>query len=526
MGRNGRLCRFGGGGLALGLGLLALVGCGGGDSGAGRPVVILLGVDANKLDPHFITSTVELGLVQNVFDALLFRNDRMELEPALATSWEVDETGTVWTFRLRKGVKFHNGEALDAHAVKATFDRMLDKELRPTTTLPRRIKLKRAEVADEHTVRILTRGPVPSMLAWMAAAWILPPRYYREHSRREVSRKPVGSGPYRLVEWVKDDHITMEANEAYWKGPPAVRKVIWRPVPEGGARMAELETGGADIIVNVSPDQMEILRRSPDVRVETIQGGRRVFIGIRTDKYPFGDRRVRQALNYAVDFAAIRRNLLGGMGRRMSSIVNPPHANPALKPYPYDPDRARKLFREAGLKDTDGDGFFDRGGKRLVIQLDTSAGRYLKDKEIAQAVASYLGKVGLAVEVIPLEWAVYTAKRYRKRDPAPLYLLGVSSGFRAELDLGVLQKNIFINLTRWDHPEFEEKFALLRRTFDPARRRELSFRLQEIVREEAPWIFLWMQYDIYGVARRIRWKPRPDERIYLYHIRYAERPGA
>ncbi len=490
-----------------------------------KPAVVLVGVDANKLDPQFYTSSIELSFLLNMFDSLVFRNWKMEIEPALATSWSISEDGLAWTFKLRKGVKFHNGEPFDARAVKFTFDRMLDPEVKVTLTVPRHISLDRTEILDDYTVRIHTKEPVPNMLPWLVNAYILAPGYYSRLSPREVTRQPVGTGPYRLVEWVKDDHIRMEAFEDYWRGVPDVKTIIWRPVPEASARVAELETGGADIIVNVSPEQADIIRRAKGARLAAIQGGRRIHLGIRCDRWPFGDKRVRQALNYAVNFEAISKFLLGGVGKKMATIVNPPFNDPRLRAYPYDPDKARELLREAGLRDSDGDGFIDRDGKPFKVLLDTPVGRYLKDEEMAQAVAADFKRIGLYVEVVPLEWAVYTVKRYRERNPDPLFLLGFGSGFDGEADVGILHNKLFANLTGWYNEEFEQKYAKLLVTFNKIERVRLIHELQDIIHDEAPWVFLWMQYDLYGVSERIAWQPRPDQRIYLYGVKYTGGDG-
>ncbi|MFQ6110959.1 MAG: ABC transporter substrate-binding protein [Nitrospinota bacterium] len=485
-------------------------------------VAVLIGVDANKLDPQFYSSTVELSLIQNIFDALLFRNDKMGLDPALARSWKVSPDGRTWTFFLRRGVRFHNGEPFNARAVKFTFERMMDEEVGATTTIARRIELERVEVVDEFTVRLHTRRPVATTLTYLANAFILEPKHYTSFTPRRTSRRPVGTGPYRLKEWIKDDHLILEAFKDYWRGEPKLKKVLVRPVPEGSSRVAELETGGADIIVNVPLDLAPDVQKAEGARLMAVQGGRRIFIGIRSDVEPFGDRRVRQALNYAVNFEAISRHLLLGLGSRMATIVNPPHENKNLKPYRYDPQKAKRLFHEAGLRDSDGDGYFDEDGKRYEFLLDTPSGRYLRDKDIAVAVASDLRKVGLYVRANPLDWSVYTAKRHRRGEVSPLYLLGFSSAFSGITDLAVLDRNLQANLTRWENAEFQKGFEELQRILDPERQRDLLDHLQEIVMEEAPWIFLWKQYDLYGVSRRIDWRPRADERIYLWGVNYLK----
>ncbi|MFQ5694098.1 MAG: ABC transporter substrate-binding protein, partial [Nitrospinota bacterium] len=458
-------------------------------------MTVLVSVEANTLDPHFATSTIEWSILMNIFDPLIVRNDDMTLGPGLAERWEVDGSKKVWTFHLRKGVSFHNGEPFDAKSVQFTFERMRDKKLRPRTTIYRRIFLDHVEIVDDHTVRIHTKRPVATLPVWMVNAFMLPPKYYASTPPKEVLRKPVGTGPYKMVEWVKDDHIRMEANEKWWRKKPGIKVAVWRPVPEASARLAELETGGADIITNISPDQARTFEKEErGLQLKAIHGGRRVYIGIRTNFGPFGDKRVRQALNYAVNFERVSKNILLGHGSRLQSVVNAPNNNPAVKAYPYDPGKAKRLLAEAGLKDGDGDGIVEFQGKPFEVRMDVPASRYLKGKEISEVVANSLRKVGVQVEVVPLEWSVFLSKR-RKKTLAPLYFHGFSSAFNAELDVGVLRPNLFANLTAWKNADFIDGYRTLGQTFDPEERKKVSFRLEEIIHEEAPWIFLWNQYD-------------------------------
>ena len=500
--------------------LLGLAACG--REAKKGPFTVLLSVEANTLDPHFATATIEWSILMNMFDPLIERRDDMRLAPALAERWEVDETKKIWTFHLRKGVKFHNGEPFDSESVRYTFERMRDKKLKPRITVYRRIFLDRIEKVDSHTVKIHTRRPVATLPVWMVNAFMLPPKYYSSTSPKELLKKPVGTGPYKLVKWIKDDRIEMEANKGWWRGEPAIDEVVWRPVSEASARIGELETGGADVIVNISPDQSKtILARGEGLQLKGARGGRRIYLGIRTDHGVLGDARVRRALNHAVDFGAIVKNVFLGHGSRMRSIVNAPNADPNMKAYAYDPPKAKALLAEAGLKDTNGDGVLEANGEPFELKLEVPASRYLKGKEMSEFIAAYFRAVGVRVEVIPMEWSVFLARR-RKKTLAPLYFHGFSSAFNEELDLGVLRPNLFANLTAWKNREFVENYKKLGQAFDPDERRRISYRMQRIVHEESPWVFLWNQYDFFGLSARTQWIPRPDERIYLPAIRLKE----
>ncbi len=500
--------------------LLGLAACG--REAKKGPFTVLLSVEANTLDPHFATATIEWSILMNMFDPLIERRDDMRLAPALAERWEVDKTKKIWTFHLRKGVKFHNGEPFDSESVRYTFERMRDKKLKPRITVYRRIFLDRIEKVDSHTVKIHTRRPVATLPVWMVNAFMLPPKYYSSTSPKELLKKPVGTGPYKLVKWIKDDRIEMEANKGWWRGEPAIDEVVWRPVSEASARIGELETGGADVIVNISPDQSKtILARGEGLQLKGARGGRRIYLGIRTDHGVLGDARVRRALNHAVDFGAIVKNVFLGHGSRMRSIVNAPNADPNMKAYAYDPQKAKALLAEAGLKDTNGDGVLEANGEPFELKLEVPASRYLKGKEMSEFIAAYFRVVGVRVEVIPLEWSVFLARR-RKKTLASLYFHGFSSAFNEELDLGVLRPNLFANLTAWKNREFVENYKKLGQAFDPDERRRISYRMQRIVHEESPWVFLWNQYDFFGLSARTQWTPRPDERIYLPAIRLKE----
>ncbi|MEK6712371.1 MAG: ABC transporter substrate-binding protein [Nitrospinota bacterium] len=502
---------------------LALAGCGG--EGGERPLTILVSVEANTLDPHFATSTLEWAILMNVQEPLVSRSDDMQIAPALAEKWEVDSTQKVWTFRLRKGVKFQNGEPLDARAVKYTFDRMLDKTLKARITIPSRIALEKVEEVDGHTVRLHTRTPIAIVPVWLVNAFILPPKYYASTPAKEVLGRPVGTGPYKVAEWVKDSHIRMEANPEWWGGKPAIPAALWRPVPEASARLAELETGSADLITNITGDQARVLLEAKKgFQALGVQGGRRIYIGIRTDWGPFGDARVRQAMNHAVNFELIAQKFLHGHGSRMASVVLPPNENPALRPYAYDPAKAKALLAEAGLKDSDGDGVLEANGQPLKLKLDVPVARYLQGVEIAEAAAADLRAVGIHVEVQPLEWSVFLSNR-RKKTLSPLYFHGFSSAFNEETDLGVLWPSLFANLTAWNHAGFVESYGSLRRAFSAEERKKLSYGLQALIHEEAPWIFLCAQHDFFGGSTRIAWVPRPDERIYLPAFRMKQAAG-
>lgn len=484
-------------------------GSSGGDGDIPEEVVIMQGVDANTLDPLLRNATPEFNINVHVFDMFTKRNPQtLEVEPHIVTEWKTIDDLT-WEFKLVEGATFHNGDPVNADAAIYSFERCAKGKIgeQPVVqTITRLIGYESAEKIDDYTFRVKTSKPAAIFPDLLTSFEIIPPSVYTDADAdtiAKVQREPVGSGPYKLVEWVKDDHITLEAYENYWGPKPKVKRVIFRPVPELSSRVVALQNGEANIIVNVAPDLVPQLDAGENTRVSQVTGGRIIFIGIRCDKPPFDDKRVRQALNYAVDFDSIRTALLNGAGERAATIVNPPHQHPDLKPYPYDPERARALLQEAGVPE----GF--------EVTMDAPNGRYIKDAEMAQAIAQNFQDIGLNVNLRVLEWSVYAGELLPSGNPDPLFFLGLGAPFSGEQEIFYVHPDYSLNYTYWQHDEFVAKFAELSQTMDSDKRQQLMNELQEIIYDECPWVPLWHQVDFYGVTKTFPWEARPDERIFV-----------
>jgi len=341
------------------------------------------------------------------------------------------------------------------------------------------------------------------MLSRLFEFAMLPPKYYGENSPDKVARKPVGSGPYKFVEWVKDDHITLEANMDYWAGPPKIKTVIWRPIPESGTRIAELQAGSADIICDVTPDQAKSIDTAKS-RLAPVQGLRKMHLAIHNlPGTPLMDKRFRQAINYGVDVETICQTILGGYGKRMGSMIHAPNISPRLKPYTYDPEKAKSLLAEAG---------YVPGSYSAT--LDFGVGRYLKGKEVAMAVADYLTKMGIPTKVRPLDWGSFVSQLH-SRKLKDFFFLGLGTYVDPVREAEMFIKEHINNATEWYNKEYEDLYKEASMTIDQAKRKKIIYRLQEIAWDECPWLFMYNQWSLYGMSRRIDWKPRPDERIYL-----------
>ncbi|HWU40704.1 MAG TPA: ABC transporter substrate-binding protein, partial [Candidatus Acidoferrum sp.] len=342
---------------------------------------------------------------------------KLNLVPDLATRWTQSADGLTWTFFLRKGVRFHDGTPCNAEAVKYTFDRFLGAEKPLRASLHEPI-IKRVEVVDAYTVRFTLKVPFSFFLNNLAhsASAIVSPAAHRRWGK-DLTLHPVGTGPFKFVEWARGDHLTLGRNEDYYEGRPHLERIVVKTVQEDSARVLGLEAGDYDLIVRIPPEEVPRLMREGRIRIYAEQSNRTLRIGINTSKKPFDDMRVRQALNYAVDKEAIVRNIYQGLAMVIPTMVGPLNAGYApVKGYPYDPAKAKQLLTEAGY------------GSGFKTTLWTPKGRFLKDFELAQAVQQQLGAIGIDVKLEPLEWGAYLSllRKPREESKHELFLQGWS----------------------------------------------------------------------------------------------------
>jgi peptide/nickel transport system substrate-binding protein len=355
--------------------------------------------------PYFASQLVGISVRINVFDTLVDRDFDGKIVPALAESWTVVDDTTI-DFKLRRGVQFHNGMPLTAADVKASMDHLLDDSIKsPSKSVFAAVK--EMQVTDPMAVRLVlsrTDARIFDVLANNFA--VLPAQLIKDQGVAGLTKQPIGSGPFKFVEWVKDDHLTLEANANYWdgsyKGKPQVKTVILRPVTDPATRLADLRSGAADMIMDVPADQVAALKSGGFgiVEKDTVQQD---YIYFDTTKDgPLKDKNVRQALNYAVDKETILQTLLGGFGRPLAGPLSPLTLgyNPDVKPYPYDVAKARSLL-----------------GRGFAMDMDVTSSHPVA---VAEAIVAQLGEVGVNVKLNVLETAVYN-DRWIKKQLSPLY---------------------------------------------------------------------------------------------------------
>jgi len=464
-------------------------------------IVVLVAEAVDSLEPYRMVGVHPEGsIASHIWDALTWLNDDLEIEPHVAESWHrIDDL--TWEFALRPDVTFHNGEPLDAEAVRFSIGRSGSLP-GSTETFAGLVDLDRVIAVSDHVVRITTRQPTPDLPYHLAFLEILPPGHYLSVGPDQAGDVPVGSGPYRVGEWIPGQALTLEAVPAYWKGAPRWSRIVFRVAPNLQERLRALRTK-VQLVTDLAP--IKAARWDlPGTRLETIESTTRMLVGIHSmPGTPLGDRRVRQALNYGLDVDRLVGEWLEGYGQRYGSWVNPPGNNSTLAPWPYDPDRSRELLTEAGYPD----GF--------VTTLTTPNGAYYQDVALARSIAQQWAEIGVTVEVKVVEWAAYT-ERLLSDDPPPLFLLAMNSRGNALEDVRNLLPDWPYNPTGWHSLLFAQQLRLAARTFDPRARSALLHELQALAYDEAPWIWLWRQYCFYGVDQRLDWTPRRDGLVYLY----------
>jgi len=465
----------------------------------GGVLTFATGADPDSLDPQNTQSNPGEQVNRMMHENLIRFNAKMQLEPALAESWTASKDGLAWTFKLRKGVKFHDGTAFDAKAVKYFFDRVLGDEKPFKASLYTPV-VQGAEVVDPSTVRVILKQPFGAFLFIMAhsAGAIVSPAAHQKWGK-DLALHPVGTGPFKFVEWVKGDHVTMERNDAYWGGKPKLDRVIVKTVREDQSRVLMLESGDADLIVNIPTEDIPRLRKDARFTVESTPTARALFIVINVKKKPFDDVRVRQALNYAVNRDAIVKELFQNNAQLVPGPVSPLQNGYAQLPgYAYDPKKAKELLAQAGHP-------------ALKVKLWSPKGRFVKDYELAQAVQQDLAAVGVEATLSTLEWGAYLAatKAPAEQTDRELFLLGWSPS-TGEARWGTFPLLHSSQLApKGDNRGFFASKVLddaidkaTLATTDQSRLGALR-EVQQIAIKEAPYIFLISPNMIVGTSKKV-----------------------
>ena len=479
----------------------------------GQPVQITIAqpAEATTMDPGRSTQVLTVNYFVNLYDTLMRWDASLKLQPGLATAWKnVNET--TWELTLRSGVKFHDGAPLTAEDVKATLERNLVPG--KTVVQPGFSTIEAVQIVAPTTLRILTKKPdplLPVRLAQMGAQ-ILPARLTTDEGVKDLARRPVGTGAYRFVEWVKDERLVMEANREWWGWEgraPGIDRVIWKPIPDDFPRLVALDKGEVDIITNVPPDQIKAVNAGRTTRAVSSPSSRLVNLAMNATQPPLSDRRVRQALHYALDVPALVKNLYAGQGKPYSGGVADTDFgfNPALKPYPHDPAKARALLAEAGYA----------GG--IDVTLYAGSGTMVNDKHLVEAIGDMFGKVGVRAKVEMMEMGRRQRMLNDRAVPPNGLLLGNPQSTLLDADGSLwrlMHPNGFLGkywIGSQPGQRFHDLMEEARYSLDPKKRKALYTQATQIIHEEKPALELFQEIIVYGTSRRMSFTVRPDYRL-------------
>jgi peptide/nickel transport system substrate-binding protein len=478
---------------------------------AKRELVVGQGGDVAHFDPHMSTSSNDIRISFNIFDNLVSRHPDGKLYPGLATEWKLAGQ-TTWVFKIRQGVKWHNGDPFSSADAKFSLERTYDPaaKTRVNTVFT---TIDRIETPDPATLVIHTKKPDPLLPARLAfyGGQIVPEKYLKAVGPDAFAQKPVGTGPVRFVSWTKDDKLVLEANAGYWGGKPDFDRMIVRPVPELAARVAGLLKGELDIITQLPPDQGERVNANPATKVVGALYAGLYVLAVNSKVPPLNTPLVKQALSLAIDREAIVKELWRGRG----IVPNGPiakgdnHYDASLPPLAYDPREARERLKKAGYRSEE-------------IVIETTSGYTANDKPMSEAIQAMWRDVGINAKVEVIEYSVRAAKNRDKTFKGlwwsdPTSTLGDPDGMMWRL-LGPGGPQDY-----WRHPEFDELGTAARFSVDEKFRGEAYRKMTRIFLEHFPWIPVIQPYEDYGLQKYVEWTPNPNQQFEIRRFNFRFR---
>jgi peptide/nickel transport system substrate-binding protein len=463
----------------------------------------------NSLDLPMASEGQSMNVCWQMYNSLVWIDDTGRVVPALAESWTVSDDGQAYTFKLRKGVTFHNGEVFNADSVVFSWQR----GCRETMQWFEKWTLAKAVTKiDEYTVKIETEGPSPLLLRIMTDYWaMVPPKYIAEVGEDGFVGHPMGTGPFRFVEWKKGDRIIFEANPNYWEeGMPKVKNLVFRPIPESTTRVAAIKTGEVDVVTRMNVEEMAGLKNDSGIQHNNYPVDRVYYIAfnnLTTGKgQPTESPLVRQAMNYAVDVDAIIEALFGGYAKPSIGFVTSGNLgyDKSIKPFGYDPQKAKTLLKEAGYPNG-----FD-------MEFACPVGAYTNFEQVCEAIQGYLGEVGVKAELEQMESGKYWDLESKKQLP-PLF--GDSWATAIGEALPRLQGalgGMNASYSSWSDPKIDDLLLAIGQTVDDEKRSDLYVELQRYMQDNPPFIYLYEPVTFEAALKRVKnYKPRSNERFFL-----------
>ncbi|HEV2127153.1 MAG TPA: ABC transporter substrate-binding protein [Thermomicrobiales bacterium] len=469
-------------------------------------VVVALGADPLTMMPNSIVDwTTDIQLA-HMFDRAMNYDPEQNYEvgPWLCELTNIDDL--TWELTLvSPDITFHSGNPLTANDFKYAIEWAQD-PANESHYLERWEQFEEVTIVDNQTFRIKTTDPFPLIAQRMVELYPVDSALIEEIGIEEYIENPSGTGPFTFQEWVRGEYLRLERNPDYWHNEVQVQEVEFRFMPEFSSRLAALLAGEVQIVKDIPVDSIPNVEDSENARVEEIPSSRVNYVALVNNREDsvFTDVRLRRAVNHGVDVQAIIDGVFQGHATRMAGALSNlnPEVNAEIEPYPYDPELARELIREAGYEPGE-----------LTVTMDAPQGRYPMDTDAAQAIAASLTDTGINVEVQYNEWGTHLDKIVNRQTGDMFYL-----GWGPALDAYGTLVFLFIGDSTYSSYSNDEVTPLIEEamvTVDEERRQELWNEVQQIVYDDAGWLFLWQQHDIYGVTNDVAWEPRPDEFMWM-----------
>ncbi len=466
--------------------------------------------DASNLVPMLATDASSHDVAGFIYNGLVKYDKDYNIVPDLAESWDIENDGKLLRFHLRKDVFWHDGEKFDANDVMFTYKLIIDPKT-PTAYADKYKLVKQARLIDDYTIEFAYDKPlVPALISW-GALQILPEHLLKgkDVSRSELTRKPVGTGPFKFKTWETGNRIVLQSFDRYFDGPPPLMSVLYRIIPDQNTEFMELKAGNIDFM-GLTPLQYLRQTSAPDFnkmynKYKYLADGY-TFLGFNLTRPPFDDIRLRQAIAHAIDKKEIIKGVLMGLGEEAVGPYKPGTKwfNAGVKRYAYDPAKARALLKEAGYEDRNKDGFVEKDGRPLVFTIITNQGNPLREKT-AQILQERLKAVGVQAKIRIMEWTVFLKEHVDKANFDAVIL-----GWNILQDPDIF--NVWhssnavpggLNFVGYKSAEIDRLLVEGRQTFDEEERQKAYFRIQQVLAEDQPYVFLYVPYSLPAVSSRI-----------------------
>lgn len=470
---------------------------------------VIVGIKGSllTLDPANHRDRVTESVLRNLFDGLVTRDEKGEVQGLIAESWE-NPTPTEWIFHLQEGVKFHDGSDLTADDVVFTFDRIIQEGAMGGETSPRKGLLEpvtEIQKLDDYSVKFILSEPWPILLKMLPHQQIIPKAYYEKVGIDEFRANPIGAGPYKFVEAKMDERIVLERFDDYYRGAPSIKNLVFDVIPETSTRVAAIQAGEVQRIHAISPTLVPSLENDPNLEVKMVDGTRVYMIEMNMNIAPFDKVKVRQAMNHAVNMDLILDKILGGYATRLAgpALQESFGINTNLKAYEYNPDKAKQLLEEAGY----GNGF--------SVTIDTDA----NNKEVAEAVAAQLREIG--VDANTRVWDMGVLKPMLLNGERQMAMTDYGNSTQDPYDF--LNPKFLAaglgNYSQFRNDHVEELLSSGAIELDNEKRKAIYEEVQQIIYDEAPWIFGYSMKEIeVGVKGLEGWEPSSDGMLYMPYV--------